>query len=141
MAGDPFHLEPLEGRRQVVLSDVIWGGFFREIVEHVWRQPIRKMLRQVATVVGVGAGLALALRKRGCEHLRRACLWGGPNRGVYPRGGTIWRVARGAGADRKDLLGARSIEREFDLEHLGTRAAFALWRKAEFTLYNRVIPR
>ena len=33
------------------------GGIFREIVEHVLRQPIRKVLKHVAEVVGVDAGL------------------------------------------------------------------------------------
>ena len=57
-AVDLFHLYPLEGRRHVVLGYVIWGEFFREIVEQVLRQPIRKVLRHVAAVVGVGGGLA-----------------------------------------------------------------------------------
>ena len=45
-------------------------------------------------------------------------MWGGPNRGVYPRGGTVRCVARGAGADSKDLVGPRPIQGEFGLEHL-----------------------
>ena len=35
---------------------MIWGGG-RKIVEHVLRQPVRKILGHVAVVVGVGAGL------------------------------------------------------------------------------------
>ena len=33
------------------------GDFLRKIVEHVLRQPIRKILRHIAAVVGGGAGL------------------------------------------------------------------------------------
>ena len=34
------------------------GGSFCQVVEHVLRQPIRKVLGHVFAVVGVGAGLA-----------------------------------------------------------------------------------
>ena len=46
------------GRRHAVLGDVIWMGEFRKILEHVLRQPVRKILRHVAVVVGAGTGLA-----------------------------------------------------------------------------------
>ena len=36
----------------------MWGDFVCETVERVLRQPIEKILRNVAAVVGVGAGLA-----------------------------------------------------------------------------------
>ena len=56
-----------------------------KIVEHVLRQPIRKiLLRHVAAVVGVGAGLAALDGDAAGAHPRRACLWGVPNRGAYP---------------------------------------------------------
>ena len=39
MISDLLHLQPLEGGRNVVLSDVVRRGFLRKIVEHVLRQP------------------------------------------------------------------------------------------------------
>ena len=58
VSGNRFHSESLKRGRNVILSDVVRGGFLGEDVEHVLRQPRWKILRRVATVVGVGTGLA-----------------------------------------------------------------------------------
>ena len=41
MTGDLLHLQPLEGSRNVVLSDVVRRGLLGKIVDHVLRQPRR----------------------------------------------------------------------------------------------------
>ena len=58
VSGDLFHFESLKRNRNVVLSNVVRGGFLGEIVEHVLRQTRWQMPRHVTMVVGVGAGLA-----------------------------------------------------------------------------------
>lgn len=46
-------------------------------------------------------------------HRRRICLWGDPNGRVFiPDGRSVQYVARGTGANRKDLVKARPIERK-----------------------------
>ena len=85
------------------------GRIFRENVEHVRRQPIRKVLRHVATVVGVGARLAAldgdaAVRIR-ARHVCREVEIEEP----IPARGIVRCVARGTGADGKYLAGARPI--------------------------------
>ena len=67
------------------------------------------MLRHVAAVVGVGAGLAAldedtAVRIRAGHVCREVQI-----EELIPERETVRRVARGAGADGKDLLGARPI--------------------------------
>ena len=107
--GHPFHLKTLEGRRHVVLGHVIWGEFFRESVEHVLRQLIRKVLRHVAAVVGVGAGLA-ALNGDGAVRIRARHVGGEVQiEELIPERGTIGCAAKGAGTDGKDLAGACPI--------------------------------
>ena len=64
-----------------------WGRVLRKIVEHVLRQHIRKALRHVTAVVGVGAGLAAIDGDPAVRIMRRECLWGGPNREDFPREG------------------------------------------------------
>lgn len=49
-------------RGNVVLGDVVRGGFLGEVVEDVLRQPRRQILWHVAVVVGVGTGLAALYR-------------------------------------------------------------------------------
>ena len=41
MTGDLLYLQPLEGSRNVVLSDVVRRGLLGKVVEHVLRQPRR----------------------------------------------------------------------------------------------------
>ena len=62
MSGDVLHFESLKRSRDVVLSDVVRGGFLGEIVGHILRQPRWQALRHVAMVVGVGTGLAALYR-------------------------------------------------------------------------------
>ena len=52
MSGNIFYFESLKRGRNVVLGDVVRGGFLGEVVEHVLRQPRRQILRHVVTVVG-----------------------------------------------------------------------------------------
>ena len=85
------------------------GGIFRKIVEHVRRQPIRKVLRHVVAVVAVGAGLA-ALDGDAAVGIRAGHVCGEVQiKELIPERGTVRCVARGAGADGKDLVGARRI--------------------------------
>ena len=62
VSGDLLHLESLKRSQDVVLSDVVRGGFLGEIVEHILRQPRWQILRDVAMVVGGGTGLAAFYR-------------------------------------------------------------------------------
>ena len=41
VADDLLHFKSLEGSRNVVLSDVVRGGFLGKVVEHILRQPRR----------------------------------------------------------------------------------------------------
>ena len=41
MTGDLLHLQPLEGGRNVALSDVVRRGLLETFVEHVLHQPRR----------------------------------------------------------------------------------------------------
>ena len=110
----------------VVLGHVMWGGFFRKPIEHVLRQPIRKILtnRHVDAVVGVGAGLA-ALDGDAAVRICAGHVCGEVQiEEAISERGTFRCDARGAGADGKDLAGARPIYREFGLEHLCIRAGF-----------------
>ena len=71
VSGDLFYFESSKRSRNVVLSDVVWGGFLGEFVEHILRQLRWQILRHVArggwhracSVVPKGVG----------EHPRRAC--------------------------------------------------------------------
>ena len=69
-------------------------------------------------VVGIGAGLA-ALDGDAAVSIcaGHVCLEVQLGE-VIPQGVTVRCVARGAGADRKDLLRPRPIDREFSLGHL-----------------------
>ena len=62
MSGDLLHFEYLKGSQNLVLCDVVRGGFLGEIVEHILRQPRWQILRHVVMVVGVGTGLAALYR-------------------------------------------------------------------------------
>ena len=64
VSGDLLHFESLKGSRNVVLSDVVRGGFLGEVVEHILRQPRSQVLRRVATVVEVATVLAALYRRR-----------------------------------------------------------------------------
>ena len=79
MSGDILYFEHLKGHRNVVLSDVVRGGFIGEIVEHKLRQRRWQILRRVVIVVGVGTGLRNVVPKHAGEHPRRACRRVGPN--------------------------------------------------------------
>ena len=124
VAGDPFHLQSLEGCRHVILGHVICWGCFRKIVEHVLRQPIRKVLRHVAEVVGVGAGLASLAGDAVVRICAGHVCWAVQIEDFIPERGTVRCVARGAGGDCKDLVGPRLIERDFGFDHLCIRAGF-----------------
>ena len=58
VSGDLLHFESLKRSRNVVLSDVVRGGFLGDVVEHVLRRCRWQILRHVALIVGVGTGLA-----------------------------------------------------------------------------------
>ena len=58
VSGDLFHLESLKRSRNAVLSDVVQEGFLGDAVKHVLCRSRWKLLRHVAFVVRVGAGLA-----------------------------------------------------------------------------------
>ena len=82
---------------------------FRKNVEHVLRQPIRKILGHVVAVVGVGAGLT-ALDGDAAVRIRAGHVCGEFQiEKFFPERGTVRCVARGAGADGKDLVEARPI--------------------------------
>ena len=101
------------------------------------RQPIRKTLRRVAAVVVVGAGLA-ALDGDTAVRICGGYVCGEVQKEEFiSQGGTVRCVARGAGADRKDFVRARPIEREFSLEHLLIRAALPPWRIVEAVVYSQ----
>ena len=85
------------------------GEFFRKELEHVLRQPIRKVLRHVAAIVGVGAGLA-ALDGDAAVSIRAGHVCGEVRVEEFiPERGTVRCVTKGAGADGKDLVGLRPI--------------------------------
>ena len=85
------------------------GGGVRKIVEHVLRQPIPKVLRHVAAVVGVGPGLA-ALDGDAVVRISAGHACGKVNiQELIPERGTVRCVAKGAGADGKDLVRARPV--------------------------------
>ena len=82
---------------------------FRKNVEHVLRQPNWKVLRHVAAVVEVGAGLA-APDGDAAMRIRARYVCGEVQiEELIPPGATIRCVARGAGVDGKDLVGPRPI--------------------------------
>ena len=92
--------------------------FFVKLFEYVLRQPIQEVLRHVAAVVGVGAGLA-ALDGGTAVRICAGHVCGEVQIEEFiPQGGGVRCVARGAGADRKDLVGPRPLKREFSLEHV-----------------------
>ena len=62
MPGDLLHFEPLKRSRNVVVSDVERGGFLGQIIQHIFRQLSRQMLRHVTMVVGVGTRLSALYR-------------------------------------------------------------------------------
>ena len=67
-------------------------------------------------VAGVGAGLA-ALAGDAAVRVRAGLFCGEVQiEGLVPERGTVRCVARGAGADGKNLVGARPIWREIGLE-------------------------
>ena len=124
LVGHLFHLEPLKGRRHAVLSGVIWAGFSRGIVEHVLRQPIRKILRHIAAVVGVGAGLA-ALDGDAAVSICAGNVCGEVQIEEFNHEqGPVWCVAREAGADRK-YLGPVQLSSRLVLSILTSVPAFA----------------
>ena len=57
VSGNSLQFESLKRGRNVVLDDVVLGGFLGEVVEHVLREPRRLMIRHLATFVGVGTEL------------------------------------------------------------------------------------
>ena len=56
--GNRFHFESLKRARNVILGDVAREGFLGEAVEHALRPSRGKDLQLLATVVGVGTGVA-----------------------------------------------------------------------------------
>ena len=58
LSGNRFRSGSLERVGNVVLEYVVRGKFRGKVVEYVLRQPRWQILRHVATVVGVGTGLA-----------------------------------------------------------------------------------
>ena len=106
MAADPLHLKPLEGRRHVVSGRVVWGRFFCKINGHVLRQPIRKILnnRHVAAIVEVAEGLA-ALDGDAAVHVRAGNVCGKAQIQELIPQGKVRCIARGVGADGKDIVG------------------------------------
>ena len=57
MSGNIFHFESLKSGRNVVLGDVVRGGFLGDVVEHVFQLPRWQISRHVTTVMRVRTGL------------------------------------------------------------------------------------
>ena len=106
MAADPFHLKLWRGAD--TSSWVAWYGhvFFCKIDGHALRQPIRKILnnRHVAAVVGVAEGLA-ALDGDAALHMSAGNVCGEAQIQELIPQGKVRCIARGAGADGKDIVG------------------------------------
>ena len=117
---------------------MVYGGdFFVNMLSNVLRQPIRKILRPVAAVMGVGAGLA-ALDGDTAVRICAGRVCGAIQIEEFtPEGGTVRCVARGTGADREDHVRARPIERKFGLEHLGIRAGLRPLANIESRLHSQ----
>ena len=85
-------------------------------------QTIRKILRHVVVVVGVGAGLA-ALDGDAAVRICAELVCGEIQmQEIISEEKTVRCVSRGTEAAREDLVRIRSVERKFGLKHLGIRA-------------------
>ena len=119
MSGDLLHLQPWEGIRNVVLSDVVRRGLLGKNVDHVMRQPRRQVFGHVSAVVGVGTGFealdghtptSVRTRQVGREIQIEE---------VAPKRRTVRGLRGEAGTDCQDLARARPVKRELGLEYLG----------------------
>ena len=100
--GGFLHFESLKGGRNVVLSDVVRGGFLGEVVEHILRQPRRQLL----------------------EHVR--CRYGLPTR-VMVLGGKCTEVPGGEGAEVAESAIATESTPRFALVSGEYWATLACW--------------
>ena len=104
MTSDLLHLQPLEGGRNVVLSDVVRRGFLGKNVEHVLRQPRRKVFGHSPAVVGVGAGFAALDGHTPASVQTRQVGRGIQIEEVAPERRTVRGLGGKAGTDCQDLV-------------------------------------
>ena len=119
MTSHLLHIQPLEGGRNVVLSNVVRRGRLGKFVEHVLCQPRLWAFGRVPAIVGVGAGFA-ALD----IHTPTSVRTGRVGREIHieevaPERRTVWGLGVGAGTASQNLVRARPVKREFGLKYLG----------------------
>ena len=121
VSGDLLYFESLKRSRNVVLRNVVRGGFLGQVVQHVLTQSRWQILRHVALVVGVGTGLP-TLHQNAPASIHAGHV-GGLNQveEFVAQRGPVRGVSGGAGANYEDLVGVRPEKRELDFEDLGIR--------------------
>ena len=123
VSGDLLYVESLKRSRNVVLINLVRGGFLRQVVQHVLIQSRWQILRHVALVVGVGTRLP-TLHRNPPASIRAGHVGGLTQvEELVAQRGPVRGVSGGARANHEDLVGVRPDNRELDLEDLGIRVS------------------
>ena len=127
VSGDILHFEALKGSRNVVLSDVVRGGFLGEVVEHISRRSHRYVLRHVATVVGFGTE-HVALHTNAAVGIDAVFSEGeSKNRSLAARGEPSEVSAEGEGRTARIFQGPVQLNKSLALRILASIPAFTSW--------------
>ena len=120
----------------VVFGDLAWGGVLGELVENLLRQPRRKIVCHVITLVGFGTGACSVPPKCARRHPHRACRNADLNyKSLALRVGPFGVPPEGGGGVRKDLLEVHPIAGVFGLEEIWQSVtAVTPWRMAAAVL-------